>query len=221
MAGSNSAHGRSVLRGALVATLAAAAGAAGCSDPVTPPALGAAYWFISSSLTPPSGRSCSSAGTTGQVQAGATSLTVASTRGALVADGDGGAKVRCTVKRTGSVDEGGRSYSKFTATGSMKKGSYSFYFGGELVESGSSSEPRVAGSVRGTGTGSVGFFTPDSLGMENDEARPCTFQVVDLAAGKVWASFACDGMVKTDEPQVYCGVLENSGSVFAFADCDQ
>ncbi|MCC6214802.1 MAG: hypothetical protein IT376_08040 [Polyangiaceae bacterium] len=214
------APGRSVLRGAALAAVAASLGAAACSDPVTPPALGAAYWFISSSLTPPAGKSCASAGKTGQVQAGATPLTAASTRGVLVSDGDGGAKVRCSVARSGVVEEGGKNYTKYSASGSVKKGSYSFYFSGEFIEGGSASDPQIAGSVRGTGTGSVGFFTPDSLGMESDEARPCTFDVIDVAGGKVWASFACDGLVKSDEPQVYCGVLENSGSVFAFADCE-
>jgi hypothetical protein len=184
-----------MLRTAILATTALLAlGVTSCSGSPPPPAQGDMTIHISSASSPPAGKTCN---------VGAHSATIGdnppsdSNPGSRVRDGNKGAYVNCKVK--------GKTV--FNVSGSMRKGTVSFQVIGSV--------PKVGG---GDGTATITSYDPTTAFTMTSPADPqCTVTPIEIAGGRIWASFACPGFVNTDSPSTYC----KADGYFVFENCDQ
>lgn len=182
-----------MLRRLAVALVLSTLGAAGCSDPVAPPAQGGLYIQIGSAVDKPQGTQCPSTGHSKNIGAPPPDQ---NSPGGRVVDGEGG-QVFCNVS-------GG---DPFSFNGKLAQGNISFTVKGTVAP-------------QGTGSAQVIYYDPDlATTVQSPNDRPCTVAVnsgsLQVASGRVWASFACDQLIR--EPSSYCG----ASGVFVFENCDE
>lgn len=174
----------------------------GCSDPVPPPPKGG--MFISINAAPvavtPAGRKCNIQFHDAAIGSPPPS---AAAPGGRVTDGEGGARVSCRVSKSGDVF-------KITASAAHKK--ISFSVNGEIAP-------------KGKGTASIIESDPVSLvALRNPTDTPCVLSVesepLEVAAGRIWAHFACPAFVDATQPDgpLFC---EAESGWFVFENCDE
>lgn len=115
--------------------------------------------------------------------------------GTPIVDGEGNASVTCRVSGSGSYS--------FSGTLQLSASSFS-------VQSGTVSKD-------GTGHAEMQVYNPVNNGvtLSSPQGAPCAIKIVQAAPGRIWASFACDGL--ESQPSIYCG----ASGWFVFEDCDQ
>jgi hypothetical protein len=183
-------------------TAAIALGALSCSDPVPPPAQGA-FNVSLSSVSPPNGKACPSGAAVSfdvpSVYATGKLTEVLTTNTYLhsAIDGEGDAKVSCSVK-----------------------GSSSFTFSGRIASQGRVLE-LSDGVLTNNMTGTARVMVTDSAKLSSALTSPaadCTIKVVSnskgvqVKSGSLWAEFSCVSV--EHQPADGCGakgvfVLEN------------
>lgn len=176
---------------ALATTTLLVVAATGCSSSSPPPAQGSMYIHVKAASSTPAGMKCTVQAHNAQIGATAPSGT---NPGSRVADGDG-ARVSCTVK----------SGSTFSFTGYIRKGPYSF---------------QIKGSVgKDTdGTGQITSFDPTSATtLQSPKDTPCVVTPVEVAGGRIWATYQCPGFVDPTAVGTYCA----ADGAFVFENCEQ
>jgi hypothetical protein len=182
-------------------TAAIALGALSCSDPVPPPAQGAFYVSLTS-VSPPNGRQCPSGAATSfdvppLLATKPTEILTTNTYLHSSIDGEGDAKVSCSVK-----------------------GSSSYTFAGRIASQGRLLE-LSDGVLSNNMTGTARVMVTDSSKLSNALTSPaadCTIKVVtnskgvQVKSGSLWAEFSCVSVEVA--PSFGCGakgvfVLEN------------
>ncbi|HEY5374580.1 MAG TPA: hypothetical protein VIK01_12910 [Polyangiaceae bacterium] len=122
--------------------------------------------------------------------------------GESVVDGEGGAKISCSVRGKGP----------FTFSGSLQatsadeaKDLISITFSNGVVN-----------DDKTTGTVSVQVFTTQLAGQFASGSTPCTVSVINqqIKGGSIWANFSCPSL--TQPPSGVC----SSASTFVFENCD-
>lgn len=183
-----------MLRTAILATTALLALAAtSCSSAAPPPAQGDLEIHVSPASSPPNGDTCTVDPHNAQIGDQAPSGT---SPGSRVRDGNSGAVVQCSVKGS----------STFSVNAAIRKGAVSFQLLGKVPKT-------------GDGTGSIISFDPTSdMTMSSPSGTPCTISPIQIAAGRIWAHFVCNGFVNPSAPtNSYC----QADGYFVFENCDQ
>ncbi|HMR09514.1 MAG TPA: hypothetical protein PKA88_27230 [Polyangiaceae bacterium] len=189
-----------MLKGNLTAALGLSLlGTFGCSDPVPPPPQGGVNVNIRSapsSVTPPN-KKCTVGGHSAFVGSPPPDATKPGSR---VVDGESGASVSCSVRKSGGV---------FKINGNATHKGVSFSVTGEVAP-------------EGTGTATILHRNPTVLEtVKNEDAMPCTVSVADaplqVATGRVWAKFSCPALIAAQQPTLFC---EGEG-FFVFENCDE
>ena len=167
-------HGSAIGIGVIVAGL-------GCSDPTSAAPQGA--FNVTFGNANGTGVTCPATNPSAQLMVG----TVGSAQHASVIDGEDGATVSCAVRKSGTG---------FLVSGSIQKGTATFYLGAVNVGEGMSNEGTV--SVSGANTGGK------SYGPEDGTA--CSFHVIDAAEGRAWLSFECPHVVTGSSDAEQCSL---------------
>ncbi len=171
-----------------------------CSDPVPPPYQAGVNIRIQSapSSVTPAGKSCKYTPHSAFVGSPPPS---ANTAGKRVIAGEDGAKVKCSVRKSGDV---------FKLTGTASHKAVSFAVTGEVTPG-------------GTGTGLIQHRNNTTLAtLESPADQPCTIEVapepLQAASGRIWARFSCPALTVRNEPAVFCQTDEG---YFVFENCDE
>lgn len=175
-----------MLRSSYTCLLAIGAlGALGCSDPVEPPAKGAANIHVRSASGIPSGYQCNIPAHIAQIGDKANpSREDTITR---VTNGKNGATVECTVKGSGT----------YSVTAKLNHQKVSLSLQGSI-------------SAGGTGEAFMASFDPTSAtSLATPDDKPCTLSVetapLQVAAGRLWATFNCPVLQDDGAPTTtYC-----------------
>lgn len=178
----------------LATTTLLALAIAGCSGSAPPPPQGDATIHIIAASPPPNQTSCNVQAHNAQIGDNAPSST---SPGSRVRNGNHGAYVHCTVKGK----------STFSVSGSMRMGSVSFTISGQGIP------------ATGDGKAAISSFdSTTSFTMQSPADTPCTVTPIQIAGGRIWASFACPGFVNPSSPSTtYC----QSNGFFVFENCGQ
>lgn len=176
---------------ALATTTLLALGAVSCSGSAPPPAQGAMQIHISSATPSPPGKACTVPAHNSQIGKTAPD---AVNPGSRVEDGNSGAYVRCSVKGGGN----------YVINGTMRNKNVSFEINGTASKSG--------------GTATISSFDPTSaVNMSSVQGTPCKITPIKISAGRIWASYQCDGFADPNSPSDYC----QANGYFVFENCDQ
>lgn len=193
-------------------TAAFALVAAGCSDPVPPPAQGAFRVDVNAPSPQPAGKACP-AGASLTFDAPPVPTIIDPMKGPewldedtyvhKVIDGEGQAEVSCTVK-------GGTT---FTIEGSIAQGSRLLSISGGTL--GADKKGTASVAVRNSGT-------PGFSGTLRSPSANCTLDAVPAAGnrfqvkpGSIWARFSCPSVEAP--PSDYCV----ASGIFVFENCNQ
>jgi len=176
--------------------------ALGCSDPVPLPAQGAISLSVQKPITSVNGSTCPESGHVYDVSDGNRPPSE-STPGESVIDGEGGAKVSCSVRKSGTSYVFSGSFSGTTSSAPIYPITVSFRDG-------------VINADKVTGTANVSVYTP-VLAASFGSTAPCTFHVIggNVKGGSIWASFTCGSLA--NPPAQVCSV---GSSVIVFENCD-
>lgn len=172
----------------LALTLPFALAAAACSDPPpTPAAVGLSLTLgkADPAKVDVGSRACH-AGTAG----GFTYAIGAPNPGRTIEDGTGGVSVTCLVKADGTFSASG------SGTDSNGKKPISFTFSGRITDKNNATM---------AGTGSMTFFTPDTLALGTDGFPGCTMgPVITLKKGALLTDIDCPLIGSTDDTTSGC-----------------
>ncbi len=124
--------------------------------------------------------------------------------GARVVDGEDGASISCTMRNNGGI----------------------FSIQGDISHKGVSFDITADVAPGGTGTGQIVHRNPILLEyVKNPDATPCTVSVEDpplqVSDGKIWAKFACPGLVPEQQPTVHPTLFCEGEGFFVFDNCEQ
>ncbi len=183
--------------------------ALGCSDPVPPPAQGAATLFVHPPSPSVNQTTCPVPGTTYQVGApdlkqcpnSPTGAPTASCPGGSIISGENGSTISCSVKGSGGSFNFSGSLIAVTAQGQKVDLEFS------------------SGVVTADGTPgpvSISILTPELQGTGGLSTAACTASVLQtqVKGGSIWASFNCP-QIGASEKQYLCG----ADGVIVFENC--
>lgn len=185
--------------------LGSAVFALGCSDPVPASPQGNFKGNINLTADRPSNANCQTLNFNPGLPGDSSLQPTTRSPGTKLVDGDDGARVACTVKKTGDT---------FSLQGRVAKGATSFYVSGDDIPGQEAAEGGATGSATVVIRSQGQDFESNLEEFGEDYNRSCDIKPLQIKSGAIWAEFTCDGI--GSPPSNYCR-LDNG--VFVFEKC--